>query len=262
MIDIVKTAALKAGGILLEHFQKVPKEAIRQKRQNDFLSFVDESSERIIIEILTKNFPDFSILAEETGATEGSSEYRWIIDPLDGTTNYINGLPIFSVSIALQKKNEIILGVIYDPLHQEMFHAEKNKGAYLNNQPITVSRSASLAESFIATGFPFKAKHLLKDYLQAFEGIFRPCIGMRRMGSAAIDLAYVAAGRFDGFWELGLSPWDVAAGSIIVQEAGGKLSDFWDGPDYLNNTSIIASNKIIHHELIRIIQKFFPPVNP
>lgn len=262
MINIAQKAARVAGEILMEHFKKLPREAIRKKQRNDFLSYVDESSEQAIVSILNEHFPGCSILAEEGSGVEQDSEFRWIIDPLDGTTNYIHGLPVFCISIALQKNNEIILGVIYDPVHDEMFSAEKGKGAFLNDQTLQVSKASYLSESFIATGFPFKAKHLLKDYLGAFEGIFRECIGMRRMGSAAIDLAYVAAGRFDGFWELGLSPWDMAAGAIIIEEAGGRMSDFWDQSDYLKNSCVLASNGFIHKQLLEKVQEFFKePIN-
>ncbi|HES60129.1 MAG TPA: inositol monophosphatase, partial [Caldithrix sp.] len=224
MIEVAKEAAYAAGKILTEHFKKLPKEAIREKQANDYLSFVDETSEKKIISIIQENFPDHSILAEEGGASGQSGEYRWIIDPLDGTTNYISGLPVFAVSIALQKGDEMILGVVYDPLQDELFWAEKGKGAYCNEAPIRVSDSDSLSECLIATGFPFKAKHLIHPYLNSFEDMFHACIGIRRMGAAAIDIAYVAAGRFGGFWELGLSPWDLAAGSVIVKEAGGHIS--------------------------------------
>jgi len=258
MIEVAKKAAYAAGKILIENFRNLPKEAIRQKSRNDFLSFVDESSEKTIISMIHEKYPDHSILAEEGGASDRSTEYRWIIDPLDGTTNYITNIPIFCVSIALQKTDEIILGVIYDPIHDELFWAEKGKGAFINENPIKVSEAKNLSESFIATGFPFKAKKFIPNYLDSFEQIFSKCIGKRRMGSAAIDLAYVAAGRFDGFWELGLSPWDLAAGSIIIKEAGGKLTDFWNGSNYLNNNYLIATNGKIHRELSDIIQSHFP----
>ena len=258
MIEIAKQAAYAAGKILTEHFKKLPKEAIRQKQANDYLSFVDENSEKTIISIIHKHFPDHSILAEEGGESKRSSEYRWIIDPLDGTTNYISGLPVFAISIGLQKGDEMLLGVVYDPLQDELFWAEKGKGAYVNDTPIQVSESDSLSECLIATGFPFKAKHLLKPYLNSFEDMFRSCIGIRRMGAAAIDIAYVAAGRFGGYWELGLSPWDLAAGSVIIKEAGGEITDFWGGQDYLFKNYLIVSNERIHQQMGEIIQKHFP----
>ncbi len=258
MIEVAKQAALAAGEILMENFRKVGKDEIRKKARNDFLSFVDENSEKKIISIIKKAYPEHGILAEETGQSDIESDYRWIIDPLDGTTNYLAGIPVFAVSIGLQYKDELILGVINDPVHQELFWAEKGSGAFINDQQIRVSEAKTLNESLLATGFPFKVKHLLPEYLQAWQNIFTPSIGMRRMGAAAIDLAYVAAGRFDGFWEIGLSPWDVAAGSVIIREAGGTVSDFWDKDRFLNIGYIAADNGKIHNELLNIIQEVFP----
>ncbi len=258
MIEVAKQAALAAGNILLENFRKVTKNEIRKKARNDFLSYVDERAEEKIISIISNTYPGHSFLAEETGKSTKESDYQWIIDPLDGTTNYLAGIPIFAVSIGLQYKNELILGVINDPVHNELFWAEKGKGAFINEQKIEISSAKILSDSFIATGFPFKAKQLLPEYLQAWKNIFLPSIGMRRMGAAAIDLAYVAAGRFDGFWEIGLSPWDMAAGALIVREAGGIVSDFWNNDYFLNTGYIIADNGRIHDELINVIQEAFP----
>lgn len=262
MIEVAKTAAMKAGTFIMEHYGKLKKDAIRRKSRNDFLSFVDENSEKLIVETIHETFPDHDILAEEFGEIKQKSPYRWVIDPLDGTTNYISGIPVFAVSIALQKEGEIILGVVLDPVHNELFYAEAGKGAYCNNNEIHVSGNKSLSESFIATGFPFKAKHFLPEYLTAFESLFQECIGARRLGAAAIDLAYVAAGRFEGFWELGLKPWDMAAGSLIINEAGGKVTDFWNKPYFLNNSYIIASNDKIHEELSEKIKQVFPFYKP
>ena len=258
MIETAKKAALAGGEILIENFRKVSKNDIRKKARNDFLSYVDENSEKKIISIIKEAFPQHSILAEETGKSASESDYQWIIDPLDGTTNYLAGIPVFAVSIGLQYKNELILGVINDPIHNELFWAEKGKGAFINENKISVSNSESLKDSLLATGFPFKVKHLLPEYLEAWQNIFLPSIGMRRMGAAAIDLAYVAAGRFDGFWEIGLSPWDVAAGAVIIREAGGTVSDFWNNNHFLNTGYIVADNGKIHKELLNIIQNVFP----
>ena len=258
MIEQAKKAALEAGKILLKHFGNVPRSAVRKKARNDFISFVDEESEEIIIKIIRSAFPDHAILAEEGGAFENDSPYRWIIDPLDGTTNYLHSIPVFAVSIALEYKNSLIAGVIYNPVSDEIFWASKGEGAFFNGRSISVSDTPILEESFVATGFPFKNKELLSDYLKAFKNIFQQCTGARRMGSAAIDLAYVAAGRFDGFWEIGLKPWDVAAGAIIIEEAGGIVTDFWNGSQYLNNSYIIASNGKIHKEMGEIIKQVFP----
>ncbi len=262
LMETAKTAAIEAGKILLEHFGKIHKSQIRKKSKNDFLSFVDESSEKIIIEIIRANFPDHEILAEESGTDEVKSPYRWIIDPLDGTTNYLHNIPVCAVSIAVEYQNEIIIGVVYNPITNEMFWAEKGKGAYCNGSPIRVSTTPGLDESFIATGFPFKSKGLLKEYLSVFNAIFNQCIGARRLGAAAIDLAYVAAGKFDAYWEIGLKPWDVAAGAILINEAGGTITDFWDNPNYMHTLCILASNTKIHKILGEIIREDFPFYKP
>ncbi len=258
MIDIAKNAALDAGKIIREHFRSLPAQAVRKKAVNDFLSFVDENSEKKIIETISRHYPDHAFHAEESGRSENTCRYQWIIDPLDGTTNFIKGIPVFAISIGLMEGDELILGVIYDPIGEELFWAEKGKGAWLNDKPIQVSRNTRLSDSFIGTGFPFKAKQMSTDYLSAFESIFHASLGIRRMGAAAIDLAYVAAGRFDGFWEIGLNPWDVAAGAVIIQEAGGMVSDFWNKPFFLYNHYIVASNGKIHGEMCEHVQKFFP----
>ncbi len=257
MIQTAQQAAREAGKILMEHFRKIPAQAIRRKLKNDFISFVDEQSEQTILRIIKNAFPQHAFLAEETGASLHKNEFLWIIDPLDGTTNFLQGIPVFAVSIGLLKKGQPFLGVIFDPLHDEMFWAVRGEGAYLNEQPIQVSPKQTLDESFIATGFPFKAKHFLPEYLGAFKNIFTECVGQRRMGAAAIDLAYVAAGRFDGFWELGLSPWDQAAGWCIIQEAGGRVTDFWGNDDFLYSHYTLASNGKIHELLIQKITPYF-----
>jgi len=262
MIELAKQAAFEAGEFLLKHFGNIPEEAIRKKTQNDFLSFVDEQSEQTIIEMIRNRYPEHSFLAEEGGSIENKSPYRWIIDPLDGTKNYLSEIPIFAVSIALEYENELILGVVYEPVRKEMFWAEKGKGAWLNEQPIRVSSKEQLNESLIATGFPFKSKKILPVYLKAFEEIFNQSVGMRRMGAAAIDLAYLAAGRFDGFWELGLNPWDVAAGAVLIREAGGQISDFWGTDKFLFNHYLIASNGAVQDALQTILQKHFNAFKP
>ena len=257
MIEIAKKAAYAAGEILREYFRKIPEAAVRQKTKNDFLSFVDEESEKKIVSIIHSAYPDHEFLAEEGGRSGASGDYLWIIDPLDGTKNYLSGIPVFAVSIALQFKDELTLGVIYDPMRDELFSAQKGQGALLNGQSIEVSKKGELGQCLIATGFPFKAKKFLPVYLRAFEDIFQRSIGMRRMGAAAIDLAYLACGRFDGFWEIGLSPWDVAAGTLIIREAGGEVSDFWKGDRFLWNHYLLASNGLIHDSLVKILKKHF-----
>ena len=262
MIETAKQAAKIAGEFLLQHYGKVPQEAIRKKAASDFLSFVDEKSEEIIVNVIREKYPEHAILAEEGGAEDTSSAYRWIIDPLDGTTNYLAQVPVFSVSIALQKDDELLLGVIYEPLRDELFWAEKGKGAFLNDAQIHVSNKTQLKDSLIATGFPFKSKQFLGTYLSAFEEIFDNCMGMRRLGSAAVDLAYVAAGRFDGFWEIGLNPWDVAAGAVLIQEAGGQVSDFWLGPNFMTSNYLLSANKDIQKQLSTIVTRHFKSFKP
>lgn len=257
MIELAMQAALEAGDLLLKHFGTIPQEMIRRKSENDFLSFVDEESERVIIRTIRSRYPQHSILAEEGGSIENKSSYRWIIDPLDGTKNYLSGIPVFAVSIALEYEGELVLGVVYEPVRKEVFRAEKGKGAWLNERRIQVSTAPGLKESLIATGFPFKAKQFLPDYLKAFEAIFKQAVGMRRAGSAAVDLAWLAAGRFDGFWELGLQPWDVAAGAVLIREAGGQISDFWKGDEFLFNHYLVAGNSAVHRELTTVLAKYF-----
>ena len=257
MINTAIKAANSASKILIENFGKITSEDIVEKKRNDFLTFVDEKAEETIIKILRTAFPDHSILAEESGFNKQESDFEWIIDPLDGTKNYISGIPVFSIAIALRHKDQMQIGVILDPVRNEIFSAERGKGAFLNGNKIQVSDRKSLENCLLATGFPFKQKEVLPQYINAFEEIFNQSSGMRRMGSAAIDLAYVAAGRVEGFWEFGLSPWDMAAGSLIVEEAGGMVTDFRGNDSYLTNGCFTATNGHIHQDLIHIIQKHF-----
>lgn len=251
-------AAIEAGKILMDNFGQVDQADIRNKSAVDFLSYVDETSEKKIIEIIKSAFPDHAILAEEGGGQKSSSDYCWVIDPLDGTTNYLHSIPIFAVSIALEFKKKSLFGLVYDPMHNDIFHASKGKGAFLNTNKIHVSNKPKLEGAFIATGFPFKYKHHLKKYLNVFGNIFEHCIGKRRLGAAALDLAYVACGRFDGFWEIALQPWDMAAGKILIEEARGKISNFWNNTKFENSSYVMASNKKIHDALGNIIRDEFP----
>ena len=262
MIETAKKAAREAGKTVIKHFGKISGSAVRKKARTDFVSFVDEQSEDTIINIIRLKFPDHAILAEESGVLDSDSPYRWIIDPLDGTTNFLKSIPVFAISIALEYNGSLIAGVIFDPIREEIFWAERGRGAFLNEKQIYVSDTPKLSESFLATGFPFKNKRFLKSYLNVFEKVFTESIGVRRLGSAAIDLAYVASGRFDGFWEIGLKPWDIAAGALIIEEAGGKVTDFWGRPSYLENAYLIASNGKIHKEIETCVQEFFPCYQP
>ena len=262
ILKTAQDAAHKAGRILLENFGKISGAQIREKQKNDFLTYVDELSEQRIIETIRTAFPDHGILAEESGIAERESAYRWIIDPLDGTKNYICGISIYGISIALEYNKNLIVGVVYDPVRDDMFYAETGKGAFLNGNKIGVSREKDLSKCLIATGFPFKYKQYLHKYMVCFEEVFVHCSGIRRMGAASIDLAYTAAGKFDGFWELGLNPWDVAAGALIIREAGGTITDFWGGDDFLSRAYIIATNGHIHSKLVKIMENHFPNYQP
>jgi myo-inositol-1(or 4)-monophosphatase len=214
---------------------------------------MDHRSEDAIISILKKGFPDYGILAEESDERKGDGTYRWILDPLDGTTNYAHGYPFFAVSLALEKAGEVVWGVVYDPLREELFMAEPGKGATLNGDPIRVSSTDALHRGFLATGFPYDVRASEENNLKHFNNFARVAQAIRRDGSAALDLCYVAMGRFDGFWELKLNPWDTAAGSLIVDEAGGQVTDFKGKPFSINGLKILASNGLIHPEMVRIL---------
>ncbi len=255
--DVAIQAALGGGKILKENFGTISGKDIEDKNPFDYVTIIDKKSEQFIIDFISKHYPDHKIFAEESGKTEQKHENRWIIDPLDGTTNYIHGYPNSAVSIALEKKGGIILGVIYDPFRNELFYAEKTKGAYLNNKPIHVSTRSKEKHCLIATGFPFRNRNFLSLYWDILSEIFMAVSGIRRTGSAALDLAHVACGRFDGFWELKLSPWDIAAGSIIIEEAGGRITDFEGKNRHIWTGDVVASNNLIHEFLLKKIQKVF-----
>ncbi len=247
----------QAGKILRENIGKITANDVEDKRPFDYVTEIDKACEQLIIAAINKNFPDHEILAEESGRNNNKNHYRWIIDPLDGTTNFIHGFPHSAISIALQKEDSIILGVTYDPYRDELYHAERGKGAYCNHKRIYVSRQTESKNCLIATGFPFKNKYLLDQYWRVLSEIFLAVSGIRRTGSAALDLAYVACGRFDGFWEAKLSPWDVAAGAIMIEEAGGKITDFEGTGNHLWNGDVVASNGVIHDFMMSKIQKVF-----
>jgi len=263
MLETAITAAKRAGQILLENFRRIETLDIELKGRNNFVTNVDREAENAILEFLRARHPDHAIFAEESGPQTASSDYRWIIDPLDGTTNYIHGYPVFAVSLALEHRGQILLGVTYDPLREELFHAERGRGAYLSGppdlegRPIRVSDVETLSESFLATGFPYTVFQGLDAYLDAFRRLLLRSTGIRRAGSAALDLAYVACGRFDGFWEAGLNPWDIAAGSLLIEEAGGRITDFAGGSGHIWSGRVVASNNRIHGELLSILSASF-----
>ncbi len=255
--EIAISAALGAGEILKENIGKISTANIENKKPFDFVTDIDKKSEEYIIGKIKKHFPDHEIYAEESQKNRSARDKCWIIDPLDGTTNFIHGYAINAVSIALENNGKIVLGVIYDPYRDELFCAELGKGAFLNNNPISVSNRSKLRHCLIATGFPFKNRQYLEHYWQVLAEIFMEVSGIRRTGSAALDLAHIACGRFDGFWELKLSPWDIAAGSILIEEAGGKISDFEGKSSHIWSGDVIASNNLIHDFLLSKVQNVF-----
>jgi len=216
---------------------------------------MDQRSEALIIYILSREFPDYGILAEESAEQKGSASGRWIIDPLDGTTNYAHGYPFFCISVALEDKGKIVWGAVYDPLRDELFSAESGNGATVNGTPLTVSKTDSLGSGFISTGFPYDVRESAEDNLDHFSRLAKRARAIRRDGSAALDLCYVAMGRFDGFWEPKLHPWDTAAGSLIVIEAGGRVTDYSCNPFFLDSREILATNGLIHREMIDVLTK-------
>lgn len=256
-LTVATRAARRAGEVILKNLGQLTTADIQSKDTFDFVTNVDRLSESIIMQTIRETFPMHTYLAEETLQEKENDHYRWIIDPLDGTTNYIHAFPIFSVSIALQYRGSIVLGVIFDPLRDELFHALKGNGCFLNNTRVQVSSTASMDKSLIATGFPFRKKDLIDPYLDAFRNVFARVSDIRRAGSAALDCAYLAAGRIEGFFELNLSIWDIAAGSLLITEAGGIMTDFSGQGDYLTTGNIVAGNGHIHHMLLSIIKDVF-----
>jgi len=252
-LNIAIRAARNAGNVIVRYVHQVDSLNITVKGYNDFVSEVDRQAESEIINVLRRAFPDHGILAEEGGEHAGT-EYQWIIDPLDGTTNFLHGFPQFAVSIALRHKKKIEQAVIYDPLRQELFTATLGSGAFLNERRIRVSKAKELEGTLIGTGFPFKHPQHLDAYLAMFKAIHLQTAGIRRAGAASLDLAYVAAGRLDGFWEIGLKPWDMAAGVLLIQEAGGLISDFSGGHEFLETGNIVAGNPKVFKAILQNIQ--------
>ncbi|MEJ2643531.1 MAG: inositol-1-monophosphatase [Gammaproteobacteria bacterium] len=257
MLNIAVRAARTAGDLIVRHLDRVDQLTVTSKHRNDFVTEVDRQAEQAIIRVLRKAYPDHGILAEESG-TQTGDEYCWIIDPLDGTTNFLHGFPQFAVSIALRNQGRIEQGVVYDPLRQELFTATRGSGAQLNNRRIRVSRLTGLEGALLGTGFPFKMQEYLDAYLAMFRSLFTDTAGIRRAGAAALDLAYVAAGRLDGFWEIGLKPWDMAAGALLIQEAGGIVGDFAGGHTFLDSGNVAAGNPKVFAAIIRAIRPHLP----
>ncbi|RKY58418.1 MAG: inositol monophosphatase [Candidatus Neomarinimicrobiota bacterium] len=255
LYDLFQTAliAAQSAGKLIKHSSHNILHIDKKGRVN-LVTEVDRRSEELIISIIHDSFPEHRILAEETDEIVGNSPYRWIIDPLDGTTNFVHGFPVYAVSIAVEFNGKIIIGVVFDPNRNELFSAIEDTGAFLNNKRLNVSQNKALSDSLTATGFPYETGTAFEINMKIFKSVYEVSQGIRRAGSAALDLCYVAAGRFDGFWEFGLNPWDVAAGALIVKEAGGTVTCFRGNQFQTDKASeIIATNGRIHNELLQII---------
>lgn len=263
-LNIAERAAYRAAKIISQASSRLDLLKIEEKQPNDLVSQVDRSAEWAIIDELSQSFPKHGILSEEKGlVTEGDGIHKWIIDPLDGTMNFVHGIPHYSISIACMVKNQIEHGLVYDPGRNEFFYASRGCGAYVDNKRIRVSGCPDLKHALVATGIPFGElinNHEL--YLPAMQEIMLNCQGLRRLGSAALDLAYVAAGRIDAFWTPGLKCWDIAAGALLVKEAGGRVSDFSGGQDYLESGDIISASPHCLAEITDIVQKHWPSKKP
>ncbi len=250
---IAVRAANRAGDFIAKAFANRDRIISQNKGPNDFVSNIDEQAEYLIIDTIKKSFPDHAIFAEESGH-QGKSDTVWVIDPIDGTTNFLRGIPHFCVSIAVRQKGKTVAAVVYDPLQDEMFSAANGSGAQLNNTRLRVSSVKKLEGAVLATGFPFRDGQDLDKYLEYFQALYPHCIDMRRAGSAALDLAYVAAGRLDGFWEFGLSDWDTAAGALIVKEAGGMVSDIKGNQYTGDSASILAANPGVFKHFLQTVK--------
>jgi len=258
MLNIAVKAARAAGAIINRASLDLDRLQVSTKSTNDFVTEVDHAAEAAVIDVLLGAYPGHGILAEESGSARGAkdSEYVWIIDPLDGTTNFIHGLPTYAVSIGLAFRGQMQQAVVYDPARNDLFYATKGRGAFLNDKRLRVSKRTRMAESLIGTGFPFRKGDDLNHYLKVLELVMRNCAGIRRPGAAALDLCYVAAGWYEGFFETGLSAWDVAAGSLIVTEAGGLVGNFTGEADFLYRREVVAGTPKIYGQLVQLLSPY------
>jgi myo-inositol-1(or 4)-monophosphatase len=262
MLNIAVKAARRAGSLINRAALDRTQLEIRAKHANDFVTQVDQAAESAIIDVIRQAYPDHAILGEESGATDGrnpggstsKAAYRWIIDPLDGTTNFIHGFPQYCVSIALQHRGAVEHGVVYDPAKNELFTASRGRGAFLDDRRIRVSKCANLKDALVGTGFPFKEMSRLDLYFRQLKAVMQNSSGVRRAGAAALDLAYVAAGRLDAFWELGLAPWDMAAGALMIQEAGGMVGNLAGDAGWLESGDIAAATPKVFTQLLSALK--------
>ena len=252
MLNIAVKAARRAGTLIYRATDRIDHLTITKKSHADFVSEIDRAAEQVIIQTLLEAYPDHAILAEESGV-QGASDFVWIIDPLDGTTNFLHGVPQFAISIALQHKGILTQAVVYDPTKNELFTATRGRGAFLNDKRLRVSKRTSLADSLIGTGFPYTRFEHIDAYLAIFRELMLKTSGLRRPGAASLDLAWLAAGRYDGFFETGLKPWDIAAGTLLITEAGGIVSDLAGNQDFLTSGHVCAGNPHIHEQLLQTI---------
>lgn len=255
LLNIMVQAAMKAGRKLSRDFGEVQNLQVSMKGPGDFVSSADKTAEKIIFEELSKARPDIGFLMEESGVVKGKDpQNRWIIDPLDGTTNFLHGIPMFAISIALEREGQIVAGVIYNPAMDELYTAEKGKGAFMNDRRLRVANRKNMLDCVFVTGIPHLGRPAHNEFIEQQRRVMKNSAGIRRFGAAALDLCYVAAGRVDGFWETGLCPWDMAAGIIMVREAGGYISDLDDTQNMFGSTSIISGNEVIRKKLLACVK--------
>ncbi len=250
-------AAHAAGEVLRRRFRERGRLQVETKGLHDFVTEVDREAEAAAVGSLRRRFPTHGVLAEEGSHAPAGEGFRWIVDPLDGTTNFIHGVPTFCVSVAVEDREGLAAGAVHDPFHGETFEARRGGGARLGGSPIACASPATMHEALVATGFPFRELRRLDRYLASFEAFVRATAGVRRAGSAALDLAFVACGRYDGFWEVGLSPWDMAAGALLVREAGGTVTDVLGGPGFMERGDVLATGSALHPEMLRITRAAF-----
>ncbi len=256
-LNIAIEAALAAGEMIVRRMDQAPNLAVTSKGRNDFVTDVDRRAEALILSVIRKAYPDHAVLAEESG-NSGKGDMQWIVDPLDGTTNFLHGCPQFSVSIAFRHKKQIIHAVIYDPLRMELYTASRGRGAHLNNRRIRVSKLTRIDNALVGTGFPFRKLERTQSYLHTLEKMCHSVAGVRRFGSAALDLAYVACGRLDGFWEFDLHVWDIAAGVLLIEEAGGLVSDMEGKQRHMESGHVLAGSPKIHEKMLKLLQRCRP----
>jgi len=254
ILNIAIKAARRAGALIVRYLDRLDRISVVEKSRNDFVTEIDVLAEQEIVQIIKSSYPEHSILAEESGSQSGS-EYEWIIDPIDGTTNYLHGHPQFAISIGVKHKDQLEHGVIFDPLRNELFTTTRGSGAHLNDRRIRVSRVHRLDDALLGTGFPFKELAQLDRWIKTFRVFLTRSHGIRRAGSAALDLAYIACGRLDGFWEFGLSPWDMAAGVLLITEAGGLLSDPDGGQQHMKRGDIVTGNPEIYRAMLKLMKE-------